>query len=139
MPDSECRPTRNPKCRDTLQFVPSQKISVHLNVPTNPVILRDLLEDEGFEVEEVVEVRGGVSNAVDVASFVVEHLDDAVIGVLAGVVANLISRSPFRRSMGDRAIGFSVKDSEGSVVVNVTGDGNWVQVHPKPKQPGEEE
>ena len=122
-----------------LRFVPDQKIQVHLKVPMHPVILRGLLEDEGFEVEEVVEVRGGVFNAVDIASFVVEHLDEAVIGVLASVVANLISRAPLRRSMGDRAIGFSVTDSEKSVIVNVTGDGNWIQVHPRPEQPGEEE
>lgn len=111
--------------------MPDQKIQVHLNVPMHPVVLRELLEDEGFDVEEVVEVRGGVFNAAGIASFVVEHIDEAVIGVLAGVVANMISRGSIKRSSGDRAVGFSVKDSEALIIVNVTGDGNWVQVHPR--------
>lgn len=115
-----------------------REIRVHLKVPMNPLIVRESLEEAGFEIEELMEVRGGIFDAVDVVSFVIDHLDDAVISVLAGVVANMISKGRMRERLGERGVRFSVKDSQRSVIVNVTGDGNWVQVHPPPPPPDEE-
>ena len=117
-----------------------QSIEVHLKTPTDPRRIRQLLEDAGFEVDVLTEVRGGVFNAVDLVSFVVDHLDEALIGVLAGVVANWVAPARERGAIsGDRAVGFSIKDSEHITVINVTGDGNWVQVHPRPEPSADDE
>lgn len=70
--------------------------------------------------------------------FVVERLDDAVIPILVAVVTKLISRRRSQEPL-ERGVNFSVTDQHGGnmYVINVTGDGNWVQVHPRP--PDEEE
>lgn len=115
-----------------------QSIHVQLNVPVRPDVLRELLEDEGFEVE-IHEVRGGtIFASVEVMTFVVEYIDDVVIGVLAGVVANLITRA--RPSRDDWEVRFSVNNRTGGdrYVIKVKGDGNFIQLHPRPG-PYEEE
>lgn len=106
--------------------------------------LRDLLEAEGFEVPDIVEVRSGgppVFAAANIVTFVVDHLDDVLIPILSGVVINWLTKGPMRRMLGDRGAKFSVKEAKDlrhQVIVNVNGDGNWVQVYPRPK-PDEEE
>lgn len=49
--------------------MPGRKIQVRLKVPMDPRPVTQLLEEEGFEVDGVIETRGGISNAVDVFSF----------------------------------------------------------------------
>ena len=93
--------------------------------------MQELLEDAGFDVEEIVEAPPGISNTVDIVSFMVEHLDAVLIGVLANVVTAWILRTPVSRS---KPTHFSVKDSKKSVIIKVEGDGNWIQVHPRPEQ-----
>lgn len=114
--------------------MPSQRIRVHMKVPMDPRALPQLLEDEGFVVEEVTEIRGSVLASVDIVSFIVENIDDVLIPVLASVVGRLISRRSASRPIGDRGVNFTVQDSSETIVVNVTGDGNWVQIHPRPEQ-----
>lgn len=94
--------------------------------------MQELLKDAGFEVEEVVEAPVGISNVVDIASFLVEHVDGVLIGVLANVVYAWKRKTPVSQS---KPIHFSVKDSKQSVIIRVEGDGNWIQVHPRPEQP----
>lgn len=113
--------------------MPGQAITVHLRIPIDPRLVEHCLEAEGFEVGGITEMRGGVSNTPDVIAFVVEHLDDLVIGTLASVVANLISSAP-DPTLPKRGAGFSVKQKSGGdmYIIRVKGDGNLVQVHPRP-------
>jgi hypothetical protein len=114
----------------------SQKIDVQLNVPLRPYLVRELLEDEGLEVE-IYEVRGGtVFASVEVMTFVVEFIDDVLIATLAGVVANLIARS----MGGVQEVRFSLKERTGTnrYVIKVKGDGNFVQIHPRPEDAEDE-
>lgn len=89
-----------------------------------------------------MEARSGpVFSAADIVTFVVDHLDDVLIPILAGALVNWLTKGPLRSKFGDRGINFTMKETNDPgqrVIINVTGDGNWVQLYPPP-QPGEEE
>lgn len=112
-----------------------QTITVHLRVPMDPRLVEHYLEAKGFEVDGITEMGGSISNTPDVIAFVVEHLDDLVIGSLAGVVANLISSTP-DPTLPKRGASFSVKQRSGgeTYIIKVKGDQNFVQVHPRPNE-----
>lgn len=121
----------------TICHMSSQKLAVHLKVLMDPRPIRADLEEAGFEIEILTEARGGIQAAVDLVSFVVEYLDETVIATLASVVANLITRARARGPVAPESVRFSAQDDTQMVVIEVHGDGNWVQVHPRPQTPDE--
>lgn len=104
------------------------KVEIHLMAPLFADTLVELLEGEGYEVD-VHEGEVLVAASVDIVGFVVEYVDDVVIATLAGLVAEWIRRTPLRDSFRKKDAGASISDNENTVIINVKGDGNWVEVH----------
>lgn len=119
--------------------MPDPKIQVHLMMPMDPRFVSERLAEAGFDVEALWVVRGGAVSAADIARFIVERIDRKVIGLLAGVVSDLIVQGTIRCPNDDKGVGFSIKDREKSFLIGVTGDGSWVQLRPTFRKPADEE